>query len=122
MIQGSKVGREPNARALCRLEAIDDGAAVAVDAELDGVAESLIVVRHGQTARAYLNVCPHAGRRLDWAPGKFLVKEGILVCAVHGASFQTDDGLCVGGPCRGQSLREVPVTVDADGGVALASL
>lgn len=121
MTQGSKTGRESNARSLCRLDAIDDGAAVAVDAELDGATESLIVVRQGQAVHAYVNVCPHAGRRLDWAPSKFLIKDGILVCAVHGASFQTGDGLCVGGPCRGQSLQEVPVTVDADGDVTLGN-
>lgn len=94
--------------------------AVAVDVELDGVTESLIVVRQGPAARAYLNVCPHAGRRLDWAPGKFLLKDGILVCAVHGASFQAGDGLCVGGPCRGESLRDIHVAINANGDVVLA--
>ncbi|HET7267969.1 MAG TPA: Rieske (2Fe-2S) protein [Oleiagrimonas sp.] len=120
--QGSKAGNVPRGQVLCRLDAIEDGAAIAVDVELDGVMESLIVVRRGPAACAYLNVCPHAGRRLDWAPGKFLLKDGILVCAVHGASFQTGDGVCVGGPCRGESLREVPVTVNADGVVALTLL
>jgi nitrite reductase/ring-hydroxylating ferredoxin subunit len=61
--------------------------------------------------RAWLNCCPHAGRRVDWAPGRFLLsKAGHLVCAAHGASFD-GDGLCVLGPCRGQSLRAVPVVV-----------
>lgn len=121
MTQGSKMANVPSGQVLCRLDAIDDGGAVAVDAELDGDMESLIVVRQGQAAHAWLNVCPHAGRRLDWAPGKFLLKDGILVCAVHGASFQAGDGLCVGGPCRGQSLRGIPVTVNVDGEVELAN-
>ncbi len=80
-----------------------------VEAVLDGDAESLIVHRDaaGQL-RAWLNVCPHAGRRLDWAPGQFLrSKEGLLVCAVHGASFELAGGECVAGPCRGERLREV---------------
>ncbi len=108
-----------NKQVLCRLAAIDDGGAIDVEAEIDGMAESLVVLRRGHQAHAYFNVCPHAGRRMDWAPGRFLVKDGILVCAVHGASFQTDTGLCVGGPCRGASLREVPVEVNANGEVEL---
>ena len=70
--------------------------------------------------RAWLNVCPHAGRRLDWAPGKFLrAKDGMLVCAAHGASFELANGVCVAGPCRGESLRAVAVEV-RDGGISLA--
>lgn len=92
------------------------------EAVLDGDAESLIVHRAGDVgARAWLNVCPHAGRRLDWAPGQFLrSRDGLLVCAAHGASFDLRDGTCVAGPCRGQRLREVPVEV-RDGAVFLAT-
>ena len=82
-----------------------------VEAVLLGDAESLIVYydADGQV-RAWLNVCPHAGRRLEWAPGEFLrSKEGCLVCAVHGASFELTRGDCVAGPCRGDCLRAVPV-------------
>lgn len=82
-----------------------------VEAMLDGDAESLIVHRNSAgEVRAWLNVCPHAGRRLDWAPGEFLrSKDGLLVCAVHGASFELAHGECVAGPCRGEHLREVAV-------------
>ena len=104
---------------LCRLDEIPDGEAIAVDAALPEGEESLIVVRHGAAAQAYLNICPHAGRRLDWAPGKFLVRGGVLVCAAHGASFNTADGLCIGGPCRGEHLHAVPVAV-VDGEVRLS--
>lgn len=97
---------------LCRLDEIPDGGATAVDAKLADGDASVIVLRHGEQVRGYLNVCPHAGRRLDWAPGQFLISRGTLICAVHGASFRTGDGCCVGGPCRGQSLRTVPVRVE----------
>jgi nitrite reductase/ring-hydroxylating ferredoxin subunit len=96
---------------LCTLEEIVDGQAIAVDAELADGADSVIVLRQGERVDAYLNVCPHAGRRLDWAPGKFLVKAGTLVCAAHGASFAVGSGLCTNGPCRGESLRRVAVEV-----------
>ena len=102
------------AGALCRLDHIPDGTAVAVDAVLPDGPENLIVLRDGEDARAWINVCPHAGRRLDWAPGQFLVKAGVLVCAAHGASFATASGLCTMGPCRGEHLRRVEIDVEGD--------
>ena len=83
------------------------------EVELDGERQSLVLLRAGDSLRAWLNVCPHAGRRLDWAPGKFLVDQGRLVCAAHGASFELGAGECVAGPCRGASLTAVAVVVDA---------
>ncbi len=101
---------------LLALNRLADGAFAEVEADIDGDAESLILYRHGDQVRAWLNVCPHAGRRLDWAPGEFLKsREGLLVCAAHGAGFELQQGLCVSGPCRGQSLRQVPVVVWDDG-------
>ena len=103
------------------MSAIDDGGFAEAEATVDGSAESLILHRDGDAVRAWLNVCPHAGRRLDWAPGKFLKsKDGLLVCAVHGASFELRGGECVAGPCRGDALRAVAVEV-RDGAVFLAS-
>jgi nitrite reductase/ring-hydroxylating ferredoxin subunit len=97
---------------LISLDAIPDGGLVEVEAVLDGDAESLILHRVGPEVRAWLNICPHAGRRLDWAPGRFLTsKDGLLVCAAHGASFELGQGECTAGPCRGASLRAVAVEV-----------
>lgn len=109
-------------QALARLEQIEDGGFLEVEAVLPGGdAESLILHRDGDAVRAWLNVCPHAGRRLDWAPGRFLKsKAGELVCAVHGAAFELVGGTCVAGPCRGDSLRAVAVDV-ADGAVRLST-
>ena len=105
--------RSPNRQALCRLDDIPDGGATAVDARLPDGEESLILLRRGGEVRGYLNVCPHAGRRLDYAPGKFLLKGDTLTCCVHGATFNQDDGLCIGGPCRGEHLRAVALSVEA---------
>ncbi|MFP7722157.1 Rieske (2Fe-2S) protein [Lysobacter sp. A3-1-A15] len=105
---------------LVTLERLADGAFAEVEVVLDGDAESLVLYRDGDAVRAWLNICPHAGRRLDWAPGQFLKsREGLLVCAAHGASFQLVDGVCVAGPCRGEALRAVPVDV-REGAVWLA--
>jgi len=96
---------------LLRLDAVAPDALQETAVIVDGEAESVIVFHGGALGvRAWLNVCPHAGRRLDWSPGQFLrSKDGLLVCAVHGASFDLASGLCVAGPCRGESLREVAV-------------
>ena len=100
-------------------DSMEDGGFVEVEAVLNGDAESLVLYRDGQRVRAWLNVCPHAGRRLDWAPGNFLKsKEGHLVCAAHGASFELVNGDCIAGPCRGDSLRRVAVEI-RDGQVVL---
>ncbi|MBP6596605.1 MAG: Rieske (2Fe-2S) protein [Arenimonas sp.] len=82
-----------------------------IEVELDGERQSLILRRDGERIQAWLNICPHAGRRLDYAPGKFLLDQGRLVCAAHGASFELEGGRCVAGPCKGASL--VPVAIAA---------
>ncbi len=105
--------------ALIALDRIADGGFAAAAADLDGDMEPLVLYRDGGHVRAWVNVCPHAGRQLDWAPGEFLKsKDGLLVCAAHGASFELQGGECVAGPCRGESLRSVEVDV-RDGAVWL---
>ncbi|HJP99127.1 MAG TPA: Rieske 2Fe-2S domain-containing protein [Rhodanobacteraceae bacterium] len=104
---------------LCRLEDIPDGGVLGVSPP-DPAGEPLLLARRGNSVQAWLNICPHAGRRMDYAPGLFLFKDDKLTCAVHGASFSLrQGGLCVEGPCRGQSLAAVAVQV-RDGFVARA--
>lgn len=99
---------------LCLLSELSEAQPLAVDAQIESSEESLVLVRSGERVEAFLNVCPHAGRRLDWAPGKFLMEGGRLICAAHGASFALPGGVCVAGPCRGQALTAVAVRVDGD--------
>ena len=106
--------KEVVSASLSRASAIPEGGFVAVEAVIDGEYESIILHRDAGGVRGWLNVCPHAGRRLDYLPGKFLMDKGLLVCAAHGASFRTTDGECVAGPCRGAHLRAVPVEVEGD--------
>lgn len=74
----------------------------------------LLLTRVDGVVRAFHNLCPHAGRRLDWAPGQFLVEEGRIVCAAHGAMFDRADGRCVLGPARGSGLMPVDVAIDGE--------
>ena len=95
---------------MCRLDDIADGGAIAVHIDSATGGFELIVLREGERIFAYHNECPHAGRRLDYAPGRFLVSEGRLVCAAHGATFRVADGACLGGPCS-NGLVPMPVSV-----------
>jgi nitrite reductase/ring-hydroxylating ferredoxin subunit len=105
-------------KTLCRVAAIPDGGALAIDIADDGNTRSILLLRSGDRVSAYENECPHAARRLDWAPGQFLVEDGYLICAAHGAMFTIPAGECVAGPCRGEHLLAVATTL-VDGNVDL---
>ncbi|MER3546937.1 MAG: ferredoxin [Rhodanobacteraceae bacterium] len=106
-MNSSDISRAP----LCRVTDIPDGGVLGLDlAEPDS--DGLILTRKGDEVRAWWNVCPHAGRRMDYAPNLFLFKDGQLTCAVHGATFVLgQEALCVAGPCRGESLTPVELRV-----------
>jgi nitrite reductase/ring-hydroxylating ferredoxin subunit len=74
----------------------------------------VFLVRRHDELYAYLNRCPHTGGPLDWVPDQFLSLDGQHIqCATHAALFRIHDGFCVAGPCSGQSLVCLPVTVKA---------
>lgn len=86
---------------LCALEDVPDGDAIGVEAP-DG---EMVVVRQDGVVRVYRNECPHLGIELNFQPDVFLDTEHRYIqCANHGALFRIEDGLCVYGPCQGQSL------------------
>ncbi len=70
------------------------------------------VVRKNGRVFAYVNICPHAGRSLNWGPDRFLTRDnGLIMCAGHGALFEIDSGLCVAGACLGARLTSLEVEV-----------
>ncbi|HET9483163.1 MAG TPA: Rieske 2Fe-2S domain-containing protein [Xanthomonadales bacterium] len=101
-------------KTLCRVDEVPEGGATSREVESATGGFSLVLTRVAGTVRAFHNECPHAGRRLDWAPGRFLVESGTLVCAAHGAQFMLDSGACIGGPCRGAGLKPVAISVEGD--------
>ncbi len=103
-------------KALCRIGDVPEGGAIEVGVvdERDAIRDSLMLTRHGSEVRAYRNICPHAGRRLDWAPNQFLIEDGYVICTAHGAMFRLATGECVSGPCLGTGLALVPVEVRGD--------
>jgi len=109
-------------RVLCALEEIPDGQAKGFT--LDGGDESLdiFVWRNGRRAFGYVNSCPHTGGPLDWTPDRFMSADGAHIqCATHGALFQPEDGACFAGPCAGDFLMPVAVTVDEAGRVLVSA-
>ena len=102
---------------LCRLEDIPDGEGRGFEADDGG--DDIFVVRRGEQAYGYVNCCPHAALSLDWIENQFMtLDKGHILCANHGAEFRIEDGFCVLGPCRGQSLEPAAVSV-RDGEVVL---
>jgi nitrite reductase/ring-hydroxylating ferredoxin subunit len=76
----------------------------------------IIVVRWRKHVFGYVNRCPHDGVNLDWERNQFLDPNGIrLMCGKHGALFELGTGLCVEGPCKGQSLTPLALSfIDND--------
>lgn len=74
--------------------------------------KDIFVVRRGLNVHAYINSCPHTGAPLDWLPNLFLSADGKFIqCALHGALFRIEDGVCVAGPCVGAQLRRPAITL-----------
>jgi nitrite reductase/ring-hydroxylating ferredoxin subunit len=99
-------------RVVCRLDELPDPGSRAFamgggDWPLRG-----FVVRRTDRVFAYVNRCPHAGHPLNWQPDKFLTPDdSLILCRSHGALFEIATGTCVAGPCAGQSLKSIDVTI-----------
>jgi len=77
------------------------------------VGEVILVMRDGQIY-AWQNICPHLGINLEFNPDEFMdCEQHFLLCSNHGALFQVEDGLCVSGPCHGESLMSVSIRMDS---------
>ena len=100
---------------LCERSALPSEGACAF--QVDG--RDIIVISTAEGPRAFLNVCPHQGRSLDFAPGEFLFSSsGQLICPHHGACFDPASGECIDGPCKGDRLTPLNVT-ERDGALWL---
>ena len=98
-------------RALCRVEDIPDGAAKGFEPPPGGFI-GLFAVRRGQSVMVFVNSCPHIGVPLDWAPDRFLSRDGSrIICSTHGAEFELMTGVCTRGPCFGDRLEAVNIEI-----------
>ena len=120
MNDGAPATGAAGGRVLCRLDDIEDGQAKGFDLSEGPDTREIFVVREDDTVFGYVNSCPHLGTPLNWQDDRFISDDsGLILCATHGALFEIADGACVSGPCAGQALEAVPVTVDAEGRVVL---
>lgn len=100
---------------ICKTSQLEAGRGLSASVIVDGQPLDIAVFLYGGSVVAYLNVCAHQGRPLNWAENEFLFDEqGHLVCAHHGACFDLRSGVCTQGPCRGASLNRMPVEIVGD--------
>lgn len=93
---------------LCRLEDIPEDSAR--ECLVEG--QSLVLVHRDGQLFAYLNWCPHLGIELNFQPDVFLDQDNRFIqCANHGALFEIESGHCLSGPCNGDNLVAVPISV-----------
>ncbi len=91
---------------LCRLEEIPDPGSRGFRVNIDGQETAVFIVHQGGSVSAFRNSCPHTGVNLEWVPDQFLDSENCHIqCSLHGALFEVQTGICIRGPCAGQSLQ-----------------
>ncbi|MDO9708908.1 Rieske (2Fe-2S) protein [Paracraurococcus lichenis] len=118
----------PEVFVICAMEDIARGGArpfLLHRLDEDGAARPLrlLVVRTRDDAfHGYVNACPHAGSWLNIDAGEvFTPDRGRLRCGRHGAEFEIESGLCVRGPCAGESLTPLALVLVA-GDVCLCGI
>ncbi|GGO76495.1 (2Fe-2S)-binding protein [Marinobacterium nitratireducens] len=104
---------------LCQLSELRHDSAIGLDPWCDG-RDTLIALRYGDGVRVFRNNCPHYDVPMHYRKNGFMTADGQhLVCFAHGALFRPDSGECVLGPCLGQSLKALEVSIDDKGSVWL---
>jgi len=74
--------------------------------------DGFLINDHG-SFHAYVNRCRHMQTPLDFIRDQFLGEDGRhLMCYTHGALYEFATGLCIAGPCKGESLYRLPVRVE----------
>jgi len=80
----------------------------------------LLILREGNSVRAFVNRCAHFGVPLAAQPSQLIqVPLRSITCNVHYAKYRWEDGSCESGECEGESLVPVPVTVNDQGQVLI---
>lgn len=74
--------------------------------------DAFLINDHGNFF-AYVNRCRHMTTPLDFIRAEFWSEDGrYLRCYTHGALYEPATGVCVAGPCKGESLFRLPLTID----------
>ena len=82
---------------------------------VSGKQRNIFIVRKGKQVFGYLNWCPHNQVLIDQIPNKFFNSDkSHIQCSKHAALFNIDDGFCIEGPCEGESLKSLDITIEND--------
>ena len=105
---------------ICDLNDLNELSAKEFVVKNDDLEKNAFLVHYKQGCYAYENSCPHTGATLNWQEEQFFSFDGrFLQCSLHGALFEPTNGLCVRGPCCGESLKPIDIIVQ-NGAVCLA--
>lgn len=98
---------------LCHTTDLDNSDAKSLTIAFNDREIDIFVIRNRRGIFAYLDVCPHAGTPLEWQADRFFEESGrYILCATHGAHFEVHNGLCISGPCLGESLKRLPLKIE----------
>jgi nitrite reductase/ring-hydroxylating ferredoxin subunit len=114
--------------AICPAGSIEPGGAKAfslsrINADGENRPYPVVIVRTASDGYfGYVNACPHEGIWLNIGAGGFFSEDqAFLKCGRHGANFEIETGLCVDGPCKGESLEPIALAV-IDGDVCVCGV
>ncbi|MCW8277860.1 Rieske 2Fe-2S domain-containing protein [Pseudomonas sp. PCH199] len=98
--------------ALCLVSELAEGQSRGFD-PLGLGRDSLFALVHQGEVRLYRNSCPHLDVRLEYRKDRFMSADGQrVICYAHGAQFLPESGLCVYGPCLGESLSALEYRIE----------
>jgi len=97
---------------IAKASELAEGQTIKFDFVRDGKNKHGFVARfHGKLV-AYENVCRHIPLPLDYADNRFFSRDAKhFVCQTHGAIYEPLSGLCIQGPCEGESLKPLKIEV-----------
>ena len=103
---------------LCNINELDDLSSKGFEIGSGRKARNIFIVKKDGEVYGYINKCPHAGINLEWQDDDFLDNDKTLIqCSVHGALFHIDTGACAGGPCNGNGLEKIELSVEQNGDI-----
>lgn len=83
--------------------------------------ENIFVTQRDGMFFAYKNICPHLQVELEFLENQFLDQDQEYIeCSTHGALFTVETGECIAGPCTGEFLQKLAISVHSDGGIYLS--
>jgi nitrite reductase/ring-hydroxylating ferredoxin subunit len=105
--------------AICAADGLADGTSLKFRVKEQDRAVEVFLIRFEGRYYAYRNRCAHMALTLDLDDNDFFtIDSRALICKTHAATYSPDTGVCFAGPCYGEALEPVAITV-RDGQILL---